>query len=167
MRRWWGDAYRPPARRFDGAPLALADAAANLFAGDAAARAVAAKALGEPTATFAPDHAVAVRAWLAITMGDGWPSVRLLARRSLLALEARRGGLGVGARAQAVDHLAGVDQRRKDVFEMLDAVAAAARTAGAAPPSSSALLGRDFRVDLARVVTLTDLQGRNLIAIGE
>ncbi|MFN9442485.1 MAG: cytochrome c3 family protein [Planctomycetota bacterium] len=167
MRRWWGDAYRAPTKRFAGAPLALADAAANLFAGDAAARAVAAKALGEPTATFAPDHAVAVRAWLAITMGDGWPSVRLLARRSLSALEARRGGLGVGARAQAVDHLAGVDQRRKDVFALLDAVAAAARTAGAAPPPSAALLGRDFRVDLARVVELTDLQGRNLIAIGE
>jgi predicted CXXCH cytochrome family protein len=65
MRRWWGERYRAPQQRFDGAPLDLADAAANLFAGDAAARAVAAVALGEPTATFAPDHAVAVRAWRA------------------------------------------------------------------------------------------------------
>ena len=167
MRRWWGERYRAPQQRFDGAPLDLADAAANLFAGDAAARAVAAVALGEPTATFAPDHAVAVRAWLAVTMGDGWPSVRLLARRSLLAVEQRVGALGVGARAQTVDHLAGVEQRGKDVFGLLDAIAAAARDRSAPAPASIALLGRDYRVDLARVVKLTDLQGRNLIAIGE
>jgi predicted CXXCH cytochrome family protein len=167
MRRWWGEHYRAPQQRFDGAPLELADAAANLFAGDAAARAVAAVALGEPHATFAPDHAVAVRAWLAVTMGDGWPSVRLLARRSLLAVERRDGALGVGARVQAVDHLAGVEQRGKDVFGLLDAVAAAARDQSAPAPASIALLGRDYRVDLARVVKLTDLQGRNLIAIGE
>jgi hypothetical protein len=100
-------------------------------------------------------------------MGDGWPSVRLLARRSLLAVEQRVGALGVGARAQTVDHLAGVEQRGKDVFGLLDAIAAAARDRSAPAPASIALLGRDYRVDLARVVKLTDLQGRNLIAIGE
>ena len=93
--------------------------------------------------------------------------MRLLARRSLLAREAGEGAIGVRARAQAVDHLAGVEQRGKDVFGLLDALAVGAQKAGAALPPSSALLGRDFRVDLASVVKLTDLQGRNLIAIGE
>jgi predicted CXXCH cytochrome family protein len=165
MQRWWGERYRTPTRRADGAPLELADAAANLLAGDAAARAVAANAFGERGVVISPDHEAAVRAWLAVTMGDGYPSVRLLARRSLLALEARS-SFGIGELARAVDHLAGADARRRDVFALLDGIATGAR-GRAAPPASTALLDADFRLRLPAVVRLTDLQGRNLIAIGE
>jgi predicted CXXCH cytochrome family protein len=165
MRGWYGERHRAPRQRADGAPLELPDAMATLFAGDAAARAVAAKALGEPGIVFGADHAATVRAWLAVTMGDGYPSVRFLARRSLLALE-ERSPWGLAERVARVDHLAPGAQRGKDVFGLLDAVAAAAR-GRAAPPPSTALLGVDFRIDLPGVVKLTDLQGRNLIAIGE
>ncbi len=165
MRRWWGDRYQQPERRADGASIELADTAANLLAGDAAARAVAAKALGEAHVTLAPDHAAAVRAWLAVTMGDGYPSVRFLARRSLLAQEARA-SWGLAERVQRVDHLATTATRREDVFGLLSAIATAAR-GRAVPPATTALLGVDFQLDLSAVIRLTDLQGRNLIAIGE
>ncbi|MEO6595853.1 MAG: cytochrome c3 family protein [Planctomycetota bacterium] len=165
MQRWWGGRYVAPARRADGAPLDLADAAANLFAGDAAARAVAAKACGEPGTVFGRDYDAALRAWLAVTMGDGYPSVRLLAQRSLLALEARS-PYGIDKLLSAVDYTAGMDQRGRDVYTLLDAIAAGAR--GRAPvPASPSLLGIDFRLDVPAVVRLTDLQGKNVIAIGE
>lgn len=166
MRTWWGEHYVSPKRRADEAPLALADAAANLFAGDAAARAVAANALGAPGVVMGKDHEAAVRAWLAVTLGDGWPSVRFFARRSLLALEARS-SFGLQEALARIDHTAGFDVRRADVYKMLDAVAAGARAGGRVVPASPSLLGVDFRLDLPAVVKLTDLQGRNLIAIGE
>jgi hypothetical protein len=165
MQRWWGERYRAPARRADGAPLELADVAANLLAGDAAARAVAANAFGERGVVIGPDHEAAARAWLAVTMGDGYPSVRFLARRSLLALEARSPS-GIGELARGVDHLAEAETRRRDVFALLERIATGAR-GRAAPPASTALLDADFRLQLPAVVRLTDLQGRNLIAIGE
>ncbi|HEX5053904.1 MAG TPA: cytochrome c3 family protein [Planctomycetota bacterium] len=165
MQRWWGARYVAPATRADGAPLELADAAANLFAGDAAARAVAANACGEPTAVFGHDYDAALRAWLAVTMGDGYPSVRFLARRSLLALEARA-PLGLDELLRSIDHTAGAEQRGRDVFGLLDAIAARAR-GRAAVPATASLIGADFRLDVRAVVRLTDLQGRNLISIGE
>ncbi len=165
MRRWWGVRYQDPVRRADGAPLELADAAANLFAGDAAARAVAAKAFGEPGVVYGRDHEAAVRAWLAVTMGDGYPSVRFLAQRSLRAIESRS-PYGIEALLKDVDHTAGPDARRRDVFALLDGIATGAK-GRAAVPATTALLGVDFRLDLPAVIRLTDLQGRNLIAIGE
>jgi hypothetical protein len=165
MRAWWGDHYAEPSHRADGAPLELADAMATLFAGDAAARAVVANALGEAGVQFGADHAAALRAWLAVTMGDGWPSVRFFARRSLLALEARA-PFALSERLLAIDHVADAEQRHKDVFGLLDAIAANCK-GRVAPPASTALLGVDFRLDLRAIVALTDLQGRNLIAIGE
>lgn len=165
MRRWWGDEYQEPARRADEAPLPLGDAMANLLAGDAAARAVLAKALGEPGIHFAPDHAAALRVWLAATLGDGWPSVRHLARQSLLALEARE-PWGLRERVQRIDHLAPPAVRRDDVLGLLAAIAAAAPSR-APRPATTALLGLDFRLDVAAFSRLTDLQGRHLISIGE
>lgn len=165
MRPWWGEEYRAPTKRFDTAPIELADAMANLFAGDAAARAVVANALGAEVATFGPDHAAAVRSWLAVTMGDGWPTVRFLAQRSLLALEARA-PWQLAERVQRIDYLAGPARRRDDVFQLLAAIAAGAPGRAGIPPST-ALLGADFRLDLPAVIRLTDLQGRNLISIGE
>ena len=165
MRSWWGERYRPPTKRFDPAPIELADTMANLVAGDAAARAVAAYALGDEVARFGAEHAAPVRTWLGVTMGDGWPTVRFLARRSLLALEARA-PWQLAERVQRIDHLAGAATRRDDVFALLAAIAAAAPGRAGIPPST-ALLGTDFRLDLPAVIRLTDLQGRNLISIGE
>ena len=165
MRAWWGERYADPQRRADGAPLQHGDAMATLLAGDAAARAVMAKALGSPDVQFGKDHEAALRAWLAVTLGDGYPSVRFQALRSLRAHEARS-PWGLGERLAGIDHTAGADARQRDQAGMLAAIAAAAPR-HAAVPASTALLGRDFRLDVAGVVKLTDLQGRNPIAIGE
>lgn len=165
MRAWWGERFADPQRRADGAPLQHGDAMATLFAGDAAARAVVANALGRPEAVFGKDHDAAVRAWLAVTMGDGYPSVRFQALRSLRAIDARS-PWGLHDGLARLDHTVGAEARGKDQAGLLGAIARAAATR-AAPPASTALLGRDFRLDIAGVVKLTDLQGRNLIAIGE
>lgn len=162
---WWGPKYTTPVARADGAPLDLPDAIASLHAGDAAVRAIYATALGRPDAAPAPQATVAQRAHLAVAMGDGYPSVRWLAQRSLQQLEARA-PLGLDGLLRAIDSMAGPEERRRAVFAALDGIARQA-PGRLAPPPSTALLGADLRLDLPAVIRLTDLQGRNLISIGE
>jgi len=162
---WWGPKYRTVERRADGAPLELPDAIASLHAGDAAVRAVYAAALGRDTAAVDPAATAAQRAHLAVAMGDGYPSVRWLAQRSLQRLEARA-PLGIDLLLRVLDWQAGTEDRRRAVFTTLDAIAKAG-PGRLGPPPSTALLGADLRLDLPAVVKLTDLQGRNLISIGE
>ncbi len=165
LQQWWGDQFRTPSRRADGAPLDLPDAIASLHAGDAAARAVYAAALGRETAAPAPEATAAQRAHLAVAMGDGYPSIRWLAQRSLQQLE-QRVPLGIDQLLHSIDSMDGPDGRRRAVFSTLDALAKSG-PGKLQPPLSAALLGVDLRLDLAAVVKLTDLQGRNLISIGE
>ncbi len=165
MRRWWGDGYAVPAARADDAPIDLPDAIASLHAGDAAVRAVYAAALGRPTNASPAAATVAQRAHLAVAMGDGYPSIRWLAQRSLRMLE-EQAPLGIGDLLSRIDSQAGPAPRRQAVFGTLDAIARLA-PARLQPPPTGALLGMDLRLDLPAVVRLTDLQGRNLISIGE
>ncbi len=166
MRQFWGDRFAEPTRRRDGAPLALPDAIASLLAGDPVQRAAYATALGRATAVIRPQADAAVRAHLAITMGDGYPSVRWLAQRSLQAIEARA-PIGVANRLAAIDHTAGPEARRTAVFGLLDAIAARAASGRLPPPAPDLLAGADFRLDLEAVIRLTDLQAKSPIAIGE
>lgn len=165
LRTWFGGHYGAPTERADRAPLDLPDAIASLHAGDAAVRAVYAAALGRPTAAPSADDTAVQRAHLAVAMGDGYPSIRWLAQRSLQQLEARA-PLGVGPLLAAIDALDGPPARRRAVFATLDALAQRG-PAALRPPRTAALLGADLRLDLSAVVRLTDLQGRNLISIGE
>jgi predicted CXXCH cytochrome family protein len=165
LRTWFGPDYRAPAERKDRADLALPDAIASLHAGDAAVRAVYAAALGRPTAAPKAEDTAVQRAHLAVAMGDGYPSIRWLAQRSLQQLE-QRAPLGIGPLLAAIDSLDGPEARRRAVFATLDALAQRGKAA-LQPPRTAALLGADLRLDLPAVVRLTDLQGRNLISIGE
>ena len=165
MQAWWGAEYKVPAKRADGAPLAIPDAIASLHAGDAAARAVYAAAIGRDSAAPAPAATAAQRAHLAVAMGDGYPSVRWLAQRSLQRLE-QRAPLGVDTLLRSIDSMDGPEGRRRAVFSTLDAIARLG-PGKLSPPPSTALLGADLRLDLPAVVKLTDLQGRNVISIGE
>lgn len=166
LRQWFGEHYRVPAARGDGAPLQVPDAMASLHAGDAAVRAVYAAALGRTEVAVPAAATVAQRSHLAVAMGDGYPSVRWLAQRSLQQLEARA-PFGLRDLLRSIDSTAGPEARRRAVFATLDGIVRGARRDGAPPPASTALLGADLRLDLPAVVRLTDLQGRNLISIGE
>lgn len=161
----WGGKHTAPGQRRDRAPIELPDAIASLHAGDAAARAVYAAAIGREQATFAPAAAVPLRAHLAVAMGDGYPMVRWLAQQSLAALEQRR-PVGLGAMLQGVDHTAKPEARAQGVRALLDFLAEHAPQT-LPPPAPGMLLGGDCRLELKAVIRLTDLQSRNLISIGE
>lgn len=165
MQQWWGTKFRIPVQRADRAPLAVPDAIASLHAGDAAVRAVYAAAIGRATTAPAATDTVAQRAHLAVAMGDGYPSVRWLAQRSLQQLE-QRAPIGLAELLHGIDSMAGPQPRRDAVFATLDGIAHKAGNR-LMPPTTGALLGTDLRLDLPAVIRLTDLQGRNVISIGE
>ncbi len=165
MREWWGERYRLPERRANGAPLELADALASLVCGDAVQRAVYAQALGRSTAALAPADKAFARAALAFTLGDGYPSVRWMAQRSLHALECEL-PTALAARVDAFDHLAAAEVRRAGALEILDGLPAALR-GRLRPPRDGLLMDSEFRADLEAYVKLADLQSSRVIAIGE
>jgi predicted CXXCH cytochrome family protein len=150
MQRLWGPAYARARARPDGASLALAEARASLHAGDAVQRAAAAVAFGREEAVLGASGARGAAADLAVALGDGYPSVRTLARRSLRALDARH-GLGLAAELEAFDVFAPLEERRAHVLALL------ARLEG----------GRGPALDLERVRALLELQSNQVIAIGE
>ena len=150
MREWWGDAYARPRTRPDGAPLELSEAAVSLHAGDAVQRAAAAAAFGREEAVLARGSERFAAAQLAVALGDGYPSVRTLARRSLRALDERH-ALGLAAELADFDVFAPPEERQRRVLALL------ARLEGGWRPG----------LDLAAVRALLELQSNRVIAIGE
>jgi predicted CXXCH cytochrome family protein len=165
LRTLWGERFRVPATRRDRAPIDLPDAIASLHAGDAAARAVYAAAIGRPTATFADGAAAPLRAHLAVAMGDGYPMVRWLAQRSLASLEERRPS-GLSPLLAGIDHTSGEGSRRVAVEGLLDFLATDGKNRMPVPMAGM-LMNGDCRLQLGLVIRLTNLQSRNLISIGE
>lgn len=163
--RLWRREAPPPAARRDRAPLDLADSVASLLAGDAVARAVYAGAMGRPEAALAPEAKGFVRVQLLAALGDGYPSVRFLAWRSLLRLEAEL-PVGLGEPLLAYDPGAGPAPRRAAALELLRRFpqAAAGRLR---PPPGGCLVGADLIPDLRAMVGLMELQERQVISIGE
>lgn len=165
MREWWGDGYGRPNSRPDRAPLDAPEALASLHAGDAVQRAVYAWSLGRPESALDERARAAAAANLIVTLGDGYPSVRVIARRSLLALD-QRAGWGLRARIESFDPLATPEARTRALYELLDEVprALASRLA---PLGGSLMLDPGGRIDLDRVRRLLDLQSDHVISIGE
>jgi hypothetical protein len=165
MREWWGTKYERPTARPDGAPLDLAEALASLHAGDAVQRAVYAANLGRIDAAASDDERVVAFANLIIALGDGYPSIRYLARRSLLALD---DGLQLGMKAELAqfDHLAPVSKRTAALRDLLAHFAEHAR-GKLRPPRDGSLVSKDFQAELDRVRALLDRQSDRLISIGE
>lgn len=165
MRAWWGERYAAPRSRPDGAPQDVPEALASLHAGDAVQRAVYAKAFGRADAALDARGKAWASAQLVIALGDGYPAIRTLARRALVALDGAV-GLGLGDALAAYDPLAPVELRAAALREL---VAAAPRLladfARSAPPEL--LLDARGAVDLARVRALLDLQSEHVISIGE
>jgi hypothetical protein len=169
MREWWGERYRRPRSRPDHAPLELPEAIASLHAGDAVQRAVAAVHLGRPESALTQSGQAVALAHLVVALGDGYPSVRTLARRSLRDLD-RRLALGLAAELEAFDVFAPDSERRERVLALLGTVRDASRKRFP-PPAAGTLLSsdleHDFELDLTRVRALLELQSDHVIAIGE
>lgn len=163
MARLWGNRYQRPAFRQDGAPLELPDSVASLLAGDAVQRVVYAWAAGRQDAATPASQKATVRAALAATLADGYPSIRRLAQRSLLALEQEL-PLGLAGQLASWDHTAG-PSREKMARNVLDALARQAPGRLAQPRPG--LLNEDFSADMPALLALLDLQDERVIDIGE
>jgi hypothetical protein len=163
--RLWNRTPREPASRADHAPLDLPDSVASVLAGDAVQRAVWAKAMGRADAAVKAEDKAFLRLHLAITLGDGYPSIRWIAQRSLTSLEAEL-SLGLGPLLSSIDHQEGQEARRASLFAVLKALAALA-PGKLSPPLAASFARGDFTLDLEAVIRLTDLQGERSISIGE
>jgi predicted CXXCH cytochrome family protein len=163
--RLWKLPERVPASRPDGAPIEMADALASLYSGDAVQRAVFARAMGRPEAALAPRDKIALRTALTTTLGDAYPSIRWLARKSLIALEEEL-PLGLGAELAAFDPASDEPTRRAAAIAIFERTAALA-PARLAPPAAGSLVRADFRPDLPAIVEALNRQARRVISIGE
>lgn len=165
MRAWWGERYAAPSSRPDGAPLELVDSIASLHSGDAVLRAVYAKQLGRADAALGARQKAFAVSNLIVALGDGYPSIRGIARRSLRALDAEL-GLGLAAELEGFDVFSSVDERRTRLLALLKRAQQALRSrSDAARPET--LLDANLALDLARVTQLLNLQSDHVISIGE
>jgi len=85
-RKWWGEAYRVPQARGDGAPVDMSAAAAALLAGDVVQRAVAAHLAARSDSPLALEEQAFLVPLLLEGLQDDYPAVRWMSRKSLLSL---------------------------------------------------------------------------------
>jgi len=165
MRDFWGAGHRRPGARPDGAPLEAPEALVSLHAGDPLQRAVYVAALGRTGAGAPPVTRGIALAHSLVGLGDAYGAVRILARRSALALD-RSLGLGLDAELAAYDVQAARDVRDPALETLLVHFAAAAG-AHLPPPPAGQLVLSDWRLDLARIRPLLGLQRSHVISVGE
>ncbi len=167
--RLWGDGrgdYPSPSERLDGAPLSMPDGVASLLSGDAVQRAVYAAASGNPNG--AAWNQGFLRVHLLVALGDAYPAIRWLAKRSLLALEGRMAS-GIGESLAAWEHDADpierVAQLRKLIGMLVQKAPASLRPA--ADRAAAFLIGEDLSPMMQEISALLDLQSERVISIGE
>jgi hypothetical protein len=168
-RAWWGERFASPRSRPDRAPLEIAEALASLHAGDALVRAVYAKAFGRADSALDARGRAWAAAQLVVALGDGYPAIRTLARRSLSALDAAA-GLGLRETLARYDELAPPERRAEVLRELVSAAARPlADVARSLAPELAARLALDEHGDIAldRVREWLELQSANVISIGE
>ena len=138
------------------------DATASMLAGDAVQRVVYASAAGRLDAALAPAAKADVRVALAVTIGDGYPSIRWAARRSLLALELEW-DTGLTASLAGWDHTQAAT-RTAMANELLSHVASSTLPLEG---GRSVLLLPGGSINMERILGLLDLQEDRVIDIGE
>lgn len=166
MTRMFQRPYRAPRARPSGAPVELADGPAWILAGDAVERAAAAAAMGRAAeaGALAPRDQAFLVGLLAVTLGDGYPSVRRLAARSLSALDAAQ-PLGIGALLARSDPM---DVGGRQALALaVQGLLAERGPRVFAPPAPGLGLSQDLRPDGSLVLPLLERQSSSVIAIGE
>jgi hypothetical protein len=165
MRDFWGAGYRRPGARPDGVPAQIPEALAALHAGDPLQRAVYAAALGRADGAVPAGARGVALANTLVGLGDAYGAVRLLARRSALALD-RSLGLGLADALAAYDVQAARDVRDPALQALLQQFASAARTR-LPPPPDGLFVTHDWRLDLDGIRPLLGLQRSHVISVGE
>jgi len=164
MSRIWGKAYALPAQRPEGMALDAPDGLVSLLAGDAVQRAVFAAAMGRASGALDPRAKAFLRLGLALTLGDGYPSIRWTARKSLLVLETER-SFGLAPRLEALDTTQ--SQGREAVTRALVNALASGAPADEFAPGPGLLLDTAFAPDWPAIVGLLERQSSHVISIGE
>ena len=100
-----------------------------------------------------------------VALGDGYPSIRTLARGSLERLDSAL-ELGLASELAAFDTFGDVETRRAASLRLLELFRQRAASR-CEPPGPSQLLDASFAADLERIVRLLDLQSDHVISIGE
>lgn len=168
----WGLEGAIPTERRDKAPVDLADGIASLQAGDAVQRVVYAHAFARREGPIAPKDKGFLRAHLLVMLNDAYPSLRQMARRSLLQLEEEQ-PVGLLASLTAFDPSWKRGTPREDMERRKVASLALMREFSEkargrlAPPAAGLLLDENLLLDLPRVVALLNLQSKHVISIGE
>ena len=165
MRDFWGARYRRPSGRPDGAPLDVPEALVSLHAGDPVQRAVYVTALGRLDDAWPAGARGLALANVLVGLGDAYPAVRFLARRSARALD-RSLSLGLDADLAAYDVEADRDVRDPALQALLQRFTAAAGRQLPSPPDG-AFVTRDYRLELDRIRPLLGLQRGHVISVGE
>ncbi|MHC5012266.1 MAG: cytochrome c3 family protein [Planctomycetota bacterium] len=170
MAAWWGEAYREPERRGDGAPTELAGVIAALHAGDPVQRSVAAERMGRDDTPLSAHERAFLVPHLLFALFDRYPAVRWFARRSLVSLgsELAEAGVATGLADEAAlfDYLADPAAREAAARSMLEAWTRS-RPADLPEPPEGSLLDAEHRPDMDEVLRLVRMQSTKLIQIGE
>jgi len=168
----WGLEGSIPTKRRDKAPIDLADGIASLQAGDALQRVVYAKAFARKDGPIAVEDKGFLRAHLLAMLNDAYPSLRQIARQSLITLE-KEEPIGLLDSLEAFDpswtvgSLAEDMERRKRSSLSLMREFSQKAKGHLAAPTAGLLLDPQFRLDLPRVIALLKLQSKHVISIGE
>ncbi len=149
-RRWWGEKYRQPESRGDGAPVETPAFVAELLGGDPVQRAVAARLAGRRDTPLSIDVRNAfVTPLLLQALHDDYPTIRFFARSSLIDLAAESGDAPLGDAVRAFDYISDAPVRTAAQARIDAAWAgfAAERGRSLPPPPPGTPVAADHRLD--------------------
>lgn len=165
-RELWGEAYRSPAERGDGAPADVPSTVAALFAGDPVQRAVAARLAGRRDTPLEIEKRAFLWPLLLQGLQDRYPTIRWFSRLSLLSLQEEMRVPGITEALERFDYIAPAPQRDVVVAELLELWRRHSKET-LPPPPARTFIAADYRLDRAEAEPLLALQNDKLIHIGE
>ncbi len=160
-RRWWGEKYRMPAGRADGAPLDATAFVAELLGGDPVQRAVAAKLAGRRDGPLAPEaRASFVAPLLVEALRDDYPTIRFLARQSLIDLAGDLGDSPLAEAARDFDYIADAPTRAERLAEIARRWTGYVREGGRQlpPPPPGTFVAPDHEIDRDAAASMVALR---------
>ncbi|MBK7974670.1 MAG: hypothetical protein IPK07_15800 [Deltaproteobacteria bacterium] len=171
-RKWWGEKYRLPGGRADGGPLEAPSLVSELLGRDPVPRAVAARMAGRRDSPLNVEaRAAFVVPLLLEALRDDYPTIRFLARQSLIDVATEAGAAPLVESARAFDYIADPPARTAALATIESRWTDFTREGGRAlpPPPAGTFVGPDHQLDrdaAASVVALR-LTASKEIDVGE